>query len=76
MRGLGVHENKQSQFLVRMRQEVGDSSPQVLLDTMVYCCGVYFALRSEQEHRSLKMNQIELVEAVDGRAYTYAIQKM
>ena len=29
---------------------LGKSFPQALLDTMVYMCGVFFALRSSQEH--------------------------
>ncbi len=38
------------------------SSPQVLLDTMVYMCGVFFALRSGQEHRDLQFGQFKLTQ--------------
>ena len=44
-------------------------SPQALLDTMVFMCGLYFALRSGQEHRSLRMDQIRLVEPPGASAF-------
>ena len=51
--------------------QLGDTSPQTLFDTMVYCCGLFFALRSGQEHRQLRRSppQIELVERPGERAY-------
>ena len=41
-------------------------APLSLLDTMVFMCGFYFALRSRQEHRNLSMDQIKLVEPEGG----------
>ena len=41
---------------------LGMHNAQTLLDTIIFMCGLYFALRSEQEHCSLKIDQIELVE--------------
>ena len=44
---------------------LGSDNPQTLIDTMIFMCGLYFALRSRQEHRSLQMDQIQLIESCD-----------
>ena len=50
---------------------LGDHSPQVLSDTMVYLTGLCFALRSGEEHRRLHFNpaQIEMVRKPESTAY-------
>ena len=50
---------------------LGDSTPQSLLDTMVFCNDLYFALRSGAEHRQLHSHprQIEVIEKPDKKAY-------
>ena len=50
---------------------LGDHSPQALVDTIFFMNGIYFALRSGQEHRKLRSDppQIELVEHPGERAY-------
>ena len=45
---------------------LGSGSPHILLGTMIFMCGVYFALRSGQEHRDLRFSQIKLKE-IDGK---------
>ena len=73
--GLGVTKKKAEPITSQEENSLwgkgllGDHNPQVLLDTMVFYCGLYFALRSGTEHRSLQFKQIELVEPKDGKAY-------
>ena len=48
---------------------LGESDPQTLLDTVLFLCGIHFALRSGQEHRSLKRSQFELQTDEDGSSF-------
>ena len=48
---------------------LGDLNAQTLLDTMVWMCDLYFALRSGVEHRNLRPDQIKLFEPPSSPAY-------
>lgn len=76
-KGLGSCR-KQAEPLTEQEEEIlwqkgylGDHSPQALVTTMIFMCGLYFALRSGAEHRNLRHNpsQITLFEPPDQRAY-------
>ena len=55
---------------------LGDSTPQVLLDTMLYLCGIHFALRSGEEHRSLQLSQFELICPPEGLAGSHILKTL
>ena len=46
-----------------------DSTPHVLIDMLVYMCGMYFALHSGREHQQLCPAMLSLVEPQNDRAY-------
>ena len=69
-KGVGS-QTKQAEILSEDEEELlwnggflGDRTPQSLLDTMVFCNGLYFVLRSGTEHRQLRSHpcQIEVIE--------------
>ena len=79
LQSLGIGAKKQAEPLTEVEErlwqtgQLGDHSPQALLDTAFHACmhGVYFALRSSQEHRNLRFDpaQVELIESLGQRAY-------
>lgn len=75
--GIGS-KRKQAEILTEAEEDLlwekgflGDRTPQTLLDTMVFCNGLYFALRSGKEHRQLRFQpcQIEVIEREGERPY-------
>ena len=57
---------------------LGERDPQTLLDTMLFLCGIHFALRSGQEHRSLRVSQFDIQTHEAGSAsliYTENVSK-
>ena len=79
LQGLGLGSNiKRAEPISRNEEEIlwekgilGNSSPQVLLDTMVYKCGVFFALRNGQELRDLQFSQFKLTEKESHKFIVY-----
>ncbi len=76
-KGIGSTK-RQAEVLTREDEEklwkeglLGDTTPQQLLDTIIFYNGLYFALRSGREHRQLRLHpcQIQLVENDGERSY-------
>ena len=65
-KGLGVN-TKKAEVLDEEKEEMlwssgllGDHSPQALLNTIFFMCGLFFALRSGTEHRSLRLSPAQI----------------
>ncbi len=73
--GLGVKVGRAEPITVedenqlREKDLLGEQSPQVLLDTMIFLSGLSFSLPSGKEHRDLTWDQIELVEPADDTSF-------
>ena len=65
--GTGTVKQKASSDEEQMWQRGlhGSNNLQTLIDTMIFMCGLYFALQSGKEYRSLHMDQIQLIESCD-----------
>lgn len=75
--GIGVTK-KQAEPISETEEELlwkqgllGDTNPGVLSDTMIWMCGLFFALRGGAELRDVKRQQIKLVESPDGSYLEY-----
>lgn len=55
--------------LLWSRGYLGDKDPKTLVNTLVYLNGLHFALRSGQEHRSLTVDQIKIIEPTTENKY-------
>ena len=77
LRSLDEYQKKKADVIAVHEEDMlwekgllGDSNPQILLDTLIYYIGLNFAIRGG-EHRDLrfKPSQIKLVEPADGVPY-------
>ena len=66
--GVGVKKKKAEPLSLKDEDELwqqgllGNQDAQTLVDTIIFMCGLYFALRSGQEHRSLVIDQIQVID--------------
>jgi len=76
-KGLGSYHKQAEPLTIKdedslwEKKILGDHNPESLLNTMIYMNGLYFALRSGDEHRNLRHSpcQIQIVERPGERAY-------
>lgn len=76
-KGLGSHKRQaeslsiEEEELLWAKGLLGSATPQALVDTMLFMNGLYFALRSGDEHWQLRFDpcQIELIERTGQRPY-------
>ena len=55
------------------REVLGDTSPEVLLRTIFFCCGKFFGLRGGREHRDLEFGKhIKLSQTERGETLVYS----
>ena len=64
--GLGVKKRQADPITIQKENDLwekgilGEHDPQTLLDTLLFLCGIHFALWSGQEHRNLQLSQFEI----------------
>ncbi len=76
-KGIGSEHKQAEPFTIEEEEMLwqnkilGDHTPEALLNSIIYMNGVYFALRSGDEHRQLRHNpcQIQVVERTGERPY-------
>ena len=73
--GIGLERNKAESISIEEEESLwhkgllGDMTPDVLRDTIVYMCGLYFALHGGTELRGLKVQQITVHKLPNGDEY-------